>query len=119
MADPYGLPVYTSKWLPGQMLVGGPRFGKTLTVNEFRRLHLNDFEDEMPLYDNYTVSNSSTLTNVIYTSNGTGSITQWPSVSGDAYWYSPPEPALPKVPKPETDMAWLKRRVAEVSWVPA
>jgi len=89
-----------------------------LSHNDLRRL----LDMETNTYWPATVSSSTTVSNVIYSGSTTGSTYKayYPAIYGDAVF--PPEPAKPKTPrkpKPESDMAWLARRVAEVSWVPA
>jgi hypothetical protein len=59
----------------------------------------------------YYVNSTSTISNVIVT---------YPN----PVVYKPvptpfPFKAEEAMPRPETDMAWLKRRIKEVSWVPA
>ncbi len=70
----------------------------------------------MAIYDtvltyntNWSNSSTSTVSNVIYTSP-----TYYPAYGG---WEAPK--AVEAMPRPETDMAWLERRVKEISWVPA
>jgi hypothetical protein len=72
----------------------------------------------MPYYTNtvLTTSTATTTNNLVWGNN----------------WYSdpltfryepsykvPPEVWAEGAPKPENDMAWLKRRVDEIRWVPA
>lgn len=71
-----------------------------------------------------TLNTTTTNTNAIWTAPiyySTSTIdykVQFPygSRSSDPLWELPAQEAAPK---PESDLAWLKRRVAEVSWTPA
>jgi hypothetical protein len=106
----FGLPVYSSKWLGDHVLVPG----LYETINEMR--------ERAAMVGNYLIYNGSTLSNSTAT---TSTLTFSYGENGNVYATSPVItgfPGLPptvKTPKPESDMAWLKRRVAEVSWVPA
>jgi hypothetical protein len=124
MRRAFGLPVYTSKWMPDTMIVMGNRGGKTLAQEGWeyaqKMADRQKREEAMPTneYRTYTVSNSSTLTN---------DLTYFPVYGYDTVFMGPQktyhigDPLLQKetVAKEETPEAWLRRRVEEICWRPA
>jgi hypothetical protein len=70
---------------------------------------MGNYDTVLTYNANWFTTSTSTVSNVIYTSP-----TYYPAYGG----HDAPR-AVEAAPRPETDMAWLKRRVQEVSWVPA
>jgi len=129
----FGLPVYTSKWLPDTMIVMGNRGGKTLAQEGWEYAQkLADRQKrkdpEVPTTDNwwqtYTVSNSSSVSNNYLYNQGwnNGTIYVDNSVFGDPQktYIVRGDPLLQEAAaKEETPEAWLRRRVEEICWRPA
>ena len=64
----------------------------------------------------WTTSSTTTTSTILYNGNGWWNQTS-PVVTYKADFSRPP--VVEAAAKPESDMDWLRRRIAEVSWAPA